>query len=161
MRTGFCLIALNFFIMAIYGQASFGEPVKINDEWRFQKGDFENANSPDFNDSTWRILDLPHDWSVEGPLSPSLASATGYLPGGIAWYRKTLDITADKKNKKIYIYVEGIYRDGEVFINGVLSGKRPNGYISYAYELTPHIKFGGKNTLAIRVDHSKSADSRS
>jgi beta-galactosidase/beta-glucuronidase len=144
----------------LFGQVAFRGPVKIDDNWKFQKGDFPKAGSPGFDDSKWQTLDLPHDWSVEGPLNQSLASATGYLPGGIAWYRKTLDIPLNQKDKKIYVYFEGIYRNGEVFINGVSLGMRPNGYISCEYDLTPYLKSGEKNTLAVRVDHSKSADSR-
>jgi beta-galactosidase len=155
-----CLIIFQLSFATMFGQVSFGEPVKINDGWKFQKGDTEKAALPDFDDSKWRQLNLPHDWSVEGPLSPDLASATGYLPGGIAWYRKMLDIPADMKDKKVYIYFEGVYRNGEVFINGTAIGMRPNGYISYMYELTPYIKFGNKNSLAVRVDHGKYADSR-
>ncbi len=154
-------LLLFLFISAhLLAQVTYREPLKINDNWKFQKGDFPKAASPDFDDSKWRILDLPHDWSVEGPLSQCLASCTGYLPGGIAWYRKVLDIPLNQKDKKIYVYFEGIYRNGEVFINGVSLGMRPNGYISCEYDLTPYLKFGGKNILAVRVDHSKSADSR-
>jgi len=156
--TGILLVLL--FTSHVTGQVTALIPLKINDNWKFQKGDFKNAASPDYDDSKWRNLDLPHDWSVEGALNQSLASATGYLPGGIGWYRKTLDIPMVQKDKKIYIYFEGIYRNGEVFINGVSLGMRPNGYISYQYDLTPHLRFGEKNSLSDRVDHRKSADSR-
>jgi hypothetical protein len=151
-----------FYFSAIFaiGQVSFGDPIKIDEDWKFSTGDFEKAQQPEFNDSRWKQIDLPHDWSVEGQLSPSLASATGYLPGGIAWYRKILNIPAGKTDKKVYVYFEGVYRNAEVFINGTSVGMRPNGYISYMYDLTPYIKFGEKNILAVRVDHSKSADSR-
>ncbi|HEY4784817.1 MAG TPA: sugar-binding domain-containing protein, partial [Bacteroidales bacterium] len=98
----------------VIGQVSFGDPIKINNDWKFSKGDFDKASQPEFDDAKWRKLDLPHDWSVEGPLSPGLASATGYLPGGIAWYRKSVEIPADKKDKKVYIYFEGVYRNAEV-----------------------------------------------
>ncbi|MEI6138071.1 MAG: sugar-binding domain-containing protein [Mariniphaga sp.] len=141
-------------------QVTAGSSVKINDGWKFQKGDVEKAATPEFDDSKWRIIDLPHDWSVEGPLNPNLASATGYLPGGIAWYRKTLNIPSQETTQNVYIYFEGVYRNSEVFINGVSLGMRPNGYISFQYDLTPHLKFGEKNTIAVRVDHSKYADSR-
>jgi beta-galactosidase len=154
------LLLISFLTTDLYCQVNFLKPVKINDNWKFQKGDFKNAAAPDFDDTKWRTLDLPHDWSVEGALNQSLASATGYLPGGIAWYRKKLNIPLNQKDKKVYIYFEGIYRNGEVFINGVSLGMRPNGYISFQYDLTPHLRFGAENTLAVRVDHSKSADSR-
>ena len=141
-------------------QTGQGLTFRINDGWKFQKGDIEKAASPEYDDSKWRIVDLPHDWSVEGPLNQNFASATGYLPGGIAWYRKTLNIPQQEKNKNVYIYFEGVYRNSEVFINGVSLGMRPNGYISFQYNLTPYIKFGEKNEIAVRVDHSKYADSR-
>ncbi len=155
-----CLLVFQLSLTTVFGQVSFGESMKINEGWKFQKGDIENAASPSFDDSKWRQLDLPHDWSVEGSLSPSLASATGYLPGGIAWYRKTLNIPVDMKNKKVFIYFEGVYRNGEIFINGISLDMRPNGYISFMYELTPYIKFGEKNIISVKDDHTKSADSR-
>jgi len=137
--------------MAVFGQISFGESQKINDEWRFQKGDIRGAELPDFNDWKWRSIDLPHDWSVEGPLSPNLASATGYLPGGLAWYRKVVIIPLNRNSQKVFIYFEGVYRNGEVFINGKSLGMRPNGYVSYWYEITPFVKFGENNLIAVRV----------
>ena len=162
-RIGVLIILLIAFLLSpipSHAQISAGSSVKINDGWKFQKGDFEKAATPEFDDSKWRILDLPHDWSVEGPLNPNLASATGYLPGGIAWYRKTLNIPSQESTQNVYIYFEGVYRNSEVFINGVSLGIRPNGYISFQYELTSYLKFGEKNTIAVRVDHSKYADSR-
>ena len=160
MRIAICILIGHCTIMAVFGQLSFGEPQKINDEWKFQKGDIRSAELPDFDDAKWHSIDLPHDWSVEGPLSPNLASATGYLPGGLAWYRKVVDIPLNRNSQKVFIYFEGVYRNGEVFINGKSLGMRPNGYISYWYDITPFVKFGENNIIAVRVDHSKSADSR-
>ena len=97
---------------------------------------------------------------MKGQLSPTLASCTGFLPGGIGWYRKTIDIPADKQGEKVYLYFEGVYNRSEVFLNGESLGKRPNGYISFMYDATPHIKYGEENVIAVRVDHSQSADSR-
>lgn len=144
----------------LMGQVSFGEAEDFNRDWKFLKGDPEGAAEAAFDDGSWRQLNLPHDWSVEGPYSPDLASATGYLPGGVGWYRKAFDVSKEQEGKRFYIYFEGIYRDGEVFINGESLGMRPNGYISYMHDLTPHLRYGGSNTLAVRVDHSEYADSR-
>ena len=141
-------------------QVSFGEPQKINDNWKFILQDAPNAQNTKLDDKDWRTVNVPHDWSVEGQLSPTLASATGFLPGGIGWYRKTLNVPQAKKGEKVYLYFEGVYNRSEVFINGQSLGKRPNGYISFAYDATPYIKYGEENTIAVRVDHSKSADSR-
>ncbi len=146
--------------LIVNGQASFGKAELINDGWLFRLKDEADAYKTDFKDSSWRKLDLPHDWSIEGTLSPTLASCTGYLPGGIAWYRKKLEIPAEFNGKKVFIYFEGVYNRSTVYINGQQLGFRPNGYVSFAYDLTPYLKFGESNVLAVRVDHSQSADSR-
>ena len=160
MKKLFIAILIGFYTSIGSAQVSFGDAEKFNDNWKFLKGDHPAAANPEFDDSNWRNLHLPHDWSVEGPYSPDLASCTGYLPGGIAWYRKSFDIPTHKEGKKLYIYFEGVYRDGEVFINGHSLGMRPNGYVSYMHELTPYVNFGGENVIAVRVDHSHYADSR-
>ena len=138
----------------------FGNRELINADWYFNLGDIKYGGSEYLDHSEWRKLELPHDWSVEAVASPELASCTGYLPGGLGWYRKDLDIPKVQNGNKVYIYFEGIYNNSEVFINGKWIGKRPNGYVSFMYELTPYQKFGGRNVLAVRVDHSQDADSR-
>lgn len=147
-------------VLTLVAQVSFGQPEKINASWRFLLADPSGAEAVDFNDSRWRRVQLPHDWSVKGQLSPTLASATGYLPGGIGWYRKQLNVPAERKGEKVYLYFEGVYNRSEVFINGQSLGKRPNGYISFMYDATPYVKYGEDNVIAVRVDHSLSADSR-
>lgn len=139
---------------------SFGESEKINDEWLFIKEDAPQAKSAAFNDQSWQSVDLPHDWSVKGTLDESLASCTGYLPGGIGWYRKHLNIPATEKGKKVYLYFEGVYNRSEVYVNGILLGKRPNGYVSFYYDATDVVQYGQENIISVRVDHSRSADSR-
>jgi len=144
----------------LISQVSFGESENINNGWTFILEDKEGAQAVTFDDSKWKKVDLPHDWSVKGQLSPTLASATGYLPGGIGWYRKVITVPSDKQGEKVYLYFEGVYNRSEVYINGQLLGKRPNGYISFMYDATPYIKYGQENVIAVRVDHSQSADSR-
>ena len=143
-----------------FSQIGFGDSQKINEQWKFILQDNKDFQDNSFNDSKWQTVAVPHDWSIKGQLSPNLASATGFLPGGIAWYRKTMDVPSAKKGEKVFLYFEGVYNRSEVFVNGHSLGKRPNGYISFAYDATPYIKYGEKNTIAVRVDHSKSADSR-
>ena len=142
---------------SVQAQVSFGEAKKFNENWLFSLSDDSLGASASYDDSKWRKLDLPHDWSVEGQLSPSLASCTGYLPGGIGWYRKHFQVT--DKAARHYIYFEGAYNRSEVYLNGHLLGKRPNGYISFMYDMTPYLK-EGDNVLAVRIDHSRYADSR-
>jgi len=151
---------LIFSFFSAFGQISFGESKKMNDNWKFMLQDSPEAQNTTFNDSGWQSVNLPHDWSVKGQLSPTLASCTGYLPGGIGWYRKTVNIPQSKRGEKVYLYFEGVYNRSEVFINGHSLGKRPNGYISFAYDATPFVKYGEDNSIAVRVDHSRSADSR-
>lgn len=160
LRSKNTLIAILFSWMFLpaYGQVSFGNPEKLNDEWLFHPGDVEDFRSADRK--RWEKVSLPHDWSVRGQLSPALASCTGYLPGGIGWYHKTIQIPASGKGEKVYLYFEGVYNRSEVFVNGRSLGKRPNGYISFMYDATPYVEYGKDNTIDIRVDHSRSADSR-
>ncbi|MDR1601443.1 MAG: glycoside hydrolase family 2, partial [Tannerella sp.] len=141
-------------VVTAQAQVSFGKPEKINEQWEFYLGD-----NPDEN-TKWRTLDLPHDWSIEGVLNPSLAACTGYLPGGIAWYRKQVFVPGDKQGEKVYIYFEGVSNRSEVYLNGHLLGKRPNGYVSFLYDMTPYVEYGKDNLLTVRVDHSQYADSR-
>ena len=144
-------------------QVSFGRTTKFNDNWLFNLSDDSLFSRTDVNDRRWQHRTLPHDWSIEGQLSPSLASCTGYLPGGIAWYRKHFTMTAeqlaDAQTIRKYIYFEGVYNRSEVYLNGQLLGKRPSGYASFMYEMTPLLR-EGENVLAVRVDHSRYADSR-
>lgn len=154
----FFIILLGLLVCTVVqAQVSFGEAKKFNENWLFSLSDDSLGASVSYNDSKWRKLDLPHDWSVEGQLSPSLASCTGYLPGGIGWYRKHFQVT--DKAARHYIYFEGAYNRSEVYLNGHLLGKRPNGYISFMYDMTPYLK-EGDNVLAVRIDHSRYADSR-
>ncbi|MBD0822846.1 sugar-binding domain-containing protein [Aestuariibaculum marinum] len=138
----------------------FGRREEINNDWYFNLGDVQYGGRELMDCSKWSVVDVPHDWTVKQNASPELASCTGYLPGGIAWYRKDLTIPAVEKGNKVYIYFEGVYNNSEVFINGKWVGKRPNGYISFMYDLTPYIKWGENNSIAVRVDHSDDADSR-
>ncbi len=138
----------------------FGRVEPLNDDWYFNLGDIRYGGREYMDCSEWETVDLPHDWSVRQSASPALASCTGYLPGGTGWYRKEILIPAEEEGNQVYIYIEGVYNKSEVFINGKWVGKRPNGYVSYMYDLTPYIKWGEINSLAVRVDHSESADSR-
>ena len=162
-------------------QVSFGHAQLLNDDWRFllvdsawNVSESPEMRNPDYDDSRWRRVTLPHDWSVEQPMSPDKGSCQGYLPGGVAWYRRT--IAADQHGltrnnetirekpgssaTKTFVYFEGVYNYSEVYLNGRLLGKRPSGFASFLYDLTPYLRTDGQNVLAVRVDHSAEADSR-
>lgn len=156
----FLLLGLALIPTLTSAQVSFGSSTLINDGWGFALGDQDAARLPSPTDPSWQRVDLPHDWSIGQPLDPKLASATGYLPGGIGWYVKALPIAREDGGEKVFIYFEGVYNHSEVYLNGHLLGKRPNGYVSFIYDATPYVNFGQDNLLAVRVDHSRSADSR-
>lgn len=131
-------------------------------DWTFHLGDDSAASRPDYDDTAWRILHLPHDWAIEGEFSKDNPSGTGggALPGGIGWYRKTFTVDKADEGKRLYIDFDGVYMNSEVFINGHSLGVRPYGYVSFSYDLTPHIKWGGKNVVAVRVDNAEQPNSR-
>jgi beta-galactosidase len=130
--------------------------------WHFHLGDVTGGEKAGVNDAGWRMLNLPHDWSIEGKFSKDNPATPegGALPGGIGWYRKTFTVPANQKNKLIYIDFDGVYQKSDVWVNGHHLGFRPNGYISFRYELTPYLNFGGKNTIAVKVDNSVQPNSR-
>ena len=129
--------------------------------WKFYLGDDKSASEIAFNDNAWRILDLPHDWSIEGQFSKDATTGGGggYLPTGIGWYRKEFTLPSSVKGKQFSIQFDGVYQNSEVWINGHLLGKRPNGYISFVYDLTPYLT-SGKNVIAVKVDNSAQPNSR-
>ena len=146
-------------------QVSFGKATLFNDGWLFLRVDssWNIRETPDmkgirFDDSRWRRVTLPHDWGVEQPMSPDKGSCQGYLPGGIGWYRKHL--TSLSPAPLYYLYFEGVYNYSEVYLNGHLLGKRPSGFASFLYNITPYLNKDGDNVLAVRVNHNEENDSR-
>ncbi|HEY5507251.1 MAG TPA: sugar-binding domain-containing protein [Paludibacter sp.] len=131
-------------------------------DWKFFLGDATEAKATDFNDESWRKLDLPHDWSIEGKTHPKnpTGGGGGFFPAGIGWYRKTFQAPDAWKAKKTAIYFEGVYMNSEVFINGKSLGVYPYGYSSFSYDLTPYLNFGKENVIAVRVDNSQQMNSR-
>ncbi len=134
--------------------------VELNENWRFHLGDLSGAELPGYDDTQWRMLNLPHDWSIEEPFDPRWASSTAYLPGGIGWYRRDFQVPNLEAGDRVYIDFDGVYCNSDVWINGKHVGYRPNGFLSFQYDLTPHILLGVTNVLAVRVNHEKYADSR-
>lgn len=129
--------------------------------WKFYAGDIEGSEATNFDDSSWRTLNLPHDWSIEGNFSkenPSF-SRGGWLPTGKVTYRKSFKVASEHKDKRFVIYFDGVYRNSEVFINGHSLGMRPLGYIAFHYDLTPYITLG-ENTITVKADNSSQPGSR-
>ena len=134
----------------------------FNDDWKFSLANESNAQEVTFNDKDWRVLNVPHDWSIEqGYKKEGTASSTGFVEGGIGWYRKSFTLNNDDKDKHITILFDGVYNNSEVWINGHFLGKRPYGYSSFSYNLTNHLNFdGSENIIAVKVNREAYADSR-
>ncbi|MDP4278217.1 MAG: glycoside hydrolase family 2 TIM barrel-domain containing protein [Bacteroidota bacterium] len=134
----------------------------FDNHWAFFLGDTLAASQPDFNDNSWRTLDLPHDWSIEGKLDRHnpMGGGGGFFPAGIGWYRKTFLVPSAWKGKCVSIYFEGVYMNSEVFINGKSLGVHPYGYTSFIEDLTPYLRYDQKNVLSVRVDNSQQMNSR-
>jgi len=145
-----------------YAQNGMERKQLFDYDWKFFLGDASEAKATDFNDESWRKLDLPHDWSIEGKIHPKnpTGGGGGFFPAGIGWYRKTFQAPDAWKTKKTAIYFEGVYMNSEVFINGKSLGVYPYGYSSFSYDLTPYLNFGKENVIAVRVDNSQQVNSR-
>jgi len=130
----------------------------FNSGWKFNRGDVTNGQNATLDDSTWRSLSVPHDWSIElafNKNSPA-GSGGGYLDGGIGWYRKTFTLDPGYSGKRILIQFDGVYMNSQVWINGTSLGTRPYGYSSLEYDLTPYVKLDGTNNLiAVRVNNNQ------
>ncbi|UCC74550.1 MAG: beta galactosidase jelly roll domain-containing protein, partial [Gemmatimonadota bacterium] len=129
--------------------------------WMFTRGEAAGAEEPSFDDSGWRSLDLPHDWSIEGPYDENAPTGGrgGYLPTGIGWYRRAFTLPEGSSGRRVSIEFDGVYQMSDVWINGHHLGRRPYGYVSFYYDLTPHL-VEGENVVAVRVDNSRQPNSR-
>jgi beta-galactosidase len=146
-RTGFLLLAF----LCLHAVAE-RETLNFNEAWRFLKADVE-ASATDFDDSQWRLLNLPHDWGIEGPFDLELPNRTGKLPwAGVGWYRKEFQCSETDLQKKVFIDFDGAMSDSNVWLNGEYIGGWPYGYSSFRLELTPHLR-KGTNVLAVRLDN--------
>ena len=157
-RTTFLL-----FVLLLSITAGARQRLNFDEGWRFALGDSAAMAETDYNDSCWRLLDLPHDWAIEGDFLASNPSEAGggALPGGIGWYRKHLHIDKAKaKDNRWFIDFDGVYMNSTVYINGKKLGTRPYGYSSFRYELTPYLNVNGDNVIAVRVDNGDQPNSR-
>ena len=184
------LICALFIVQSSFAAETGGEKfggVVINNDWTFAMGnaaskelDYTHGTEyftyickaqssnhshapimPEFDDSSWQKVSLPHDWAVDLPYSPEASHSHGYKCIGwkypensVGWYRKHIEIPAEDKGKQFFIEFEGIYRDSEVFCNGFYLGGERSGYASSVYTLTPYLNYGGDNVIAVRCDAS-------
>src|SRR5579872_389994 len=162
-------ILLPFFLVLGFAvskiQAQDSRAITFDRSWRFKKDTLKGAENPAYDDSHWRTLNLPHDWSIEdlpnqkdgkvqGPFTKTSVgkAATGFTEGGIGWYRKTFTLNKTYEGKKTYIIFDGVYMDADVWINGHHLGNHPYGYTSFSYDLTDFLNRVGKpNLIAVRA----------
>ncbi|MGJ8639696.1 MAG: sugar-binding domain-containing protein [Opitutaceae bacterium] len=134
--------------------------VSLNGSWNFHNTGLIGAENVELDESdsrmVWRTVQVPHDWSVESPFSQDFDGATGWLPGGVGWYRKTFDCL---KTDVTYLHFDGVYNNAEVYVNGEKVGERPYGYAPFYFDISDKI-VDGENLIAVRVDHSRYVDSR-
>lgn len=134
------------------GAGALGLALDSADHLAAQIPDAPGASQPVFNEANWRSLDLPHDWSIEGPFvqTESSAGPGGYAPTGIGWYRKRFRLPAAYQGRHVSIELDGVYQNSEVWINGQYLGKRPFGYISFAYDLTRYLNANSENLISVK-----------
>ena len=133
--------------------------IRLSEGWRFHLGDTADAYYMGFDDQGWRQVTVPHDWAVEHPFDPCWASGTGYLPGGIGWYRGHFTLDAEDAARRVRITFEGVYKRARVWINSNYLGQHAYGYTSFSFDISEFVR-PGENVIAVRVDHSEVADSR-
>lgn len=143
------------------------EPRQVNSfdaSWRFVQSDPAGAEAAQYDDTAWQVVDVPHDWSIAGPIREDNPSSKegGFFPTGVAWYRKSFELPLSDKGRKVFVEFDGVMANSDVWINGHLLGHRPYGYVSFQYELTDHLQFGpgAANVIAVRTDTSQQPSSR-
>ncbi len=152
-----CLILWLLISCSLFAQST-GE-LNLNVDWRFSKGDQPGAFRTDFDDSGWRIVDVPHDWSIEdlnGQSNPFIESAegqwnVGYTKGGVAWYRKGFSLDSTVVDKVIHLQFDGVYMNADVWVNGYHAGSRAYGYSTFRMDVTPFIRPDTENVIAVEV----------
>lgn len=135
----------------------------LDRDWRFFKGDVTGAEQATFADTSFRTLNIPHDWSIEGPFSQSAPTTGrgGYVPAGVAWYRKHFTLPQSLASRKIYVEFDGVMENSTVYVNGVRLGNHPYGYVTFRYDMTKTVRFGATdNVIAVKTDTSLQPNSR-
>ena len=167
MSLRYCLLVIVLLFLApgiAAAQVGPGRAQSFDAGWLFSRTDAKGADQPGFADADWRKLDVPHDWSIEGPVEQNNPSSFrgGYVPTGIGLYRKHFTLAPEAAGKSIFIQFDGVMANSDVTINGFALGHRPDGWYTFQYELTGHVTFGPDkpNVMAVRCDNSAQPASR-
>ncbi len=155
------IFAVLFLVFSVSGQESIRKEKRFNANWKFSSGECISAQEPDFDDSKWESVNLPHDASIKGVFDKENSTgAIGWLPFEEGWYRQNFVVPDTQKGKKVFIRFDGVYRDSKVWINGNLLGRNLNGYLGFEYDLTPFLQYGEENVLAVYYDNRTKGTSR-
>jgi beta-galactosidase len=166
------LLLWGFELIAAAGTAESRERLRLDFGWRFATGDVRTPGSdfgfdrdrpetatgparPDFDDHTWRAVDVPHDYVVEGGFDRKADLSHGYLPAGVGWYRRTFSLGEADRGRSLWVDFDGVFRDSLVWLNGHFLGRHESGYTGFHYDLGTAARFGGTNVLVVRTDASK------
>ena len=169
MKRWFAVIVAVMFGVAIHAApvksttaAGLRHVTELASDWRFTRGDVAGADSPGLDDSGWQRVSVPHDWAIAGPFDKDNNSggAGAFLPGGVSFYRRHIALPAGDEGKRIFVEFDGVMAHSKVWWNGHLLGERPNGYVSFGYDVTEGARFGADNVLMVRTDTSQQPASR-
>jgi len=164
MKKVILLFLVGFYTNLAFTQNSgFVRTSNFNSDWKFAIGEISGFMVPEFDDHTWMVLELPHDWVISGTFDEQnpAGESGGFLKNGIGSYRKYFSVPDSLKGKRISIRFDGVYMNSTVYINGTHLGNRPYGFSTFEYDLTPYLKYGQEqNLIAVKVDHSLEPSSR-
>ena len=148
MKRTFLLLTLVMFFLSVTAQRK----INFDFDWKFITSDSTIFSEPDYTDSRWENVQLPHDWNIKMKFDRAAGGSAAYLPGSVGWYRKSFTVPKSYAGKQIMILFDGIFHQSDVYINGHHLGFRPYGFCSIEYDLTPYLKTGAENVVAVRVD---------
>jgi len=156
------LIFVSVLIQSSKAKAQVRSKTSFNTDWKFTLDSTQDYSRLTANIKSWRTLNVPHDWSIELPFDSTSPTGTGggALRGGMGWYTKEFILPVTDKGKEISLYFEGVYCKSTVWLNGHLLGYRPNGYISFGYDLSPYLNYGTKNMIVVKVNNNEQPNSR-
>ena len=155
-------IKISVFLVLFSISMAAQQRLNFDKDWKFIQQDVKGAEQVNWNDSSWRTLDVPHDWSIEGEYSEEnpMGGQCGYLPAGFGWYRKTIEVPKEWKGKHVEISFDGVFMNSTIWANGRELGTRPYGWISFNYDITEEVTNSNKITIAVRVDNNKQPAAR-
>lgn len=151
ISSGLRLILILFMATAVQAER---KRMSLDEDWTFNLGDPAMAQDAAFDDSGWRTLNVPHDWSIECGFSKTNSHRNAWMQGGIGWYRKQFTLPASDEGRHVELQFDGVYKHARVWVNGEPVGFQGDGYTSFYFDITPHVHFGKPNTIAVRVDNS-------